>query len=92
MGHVIFALDMQVFMKISNVYGNLKKKKMKPALCICEALSYMHGTMELSCICRHGYPLPLISIMLIIISEENIVKGGTEDDGCTLPNLLYKFN
>ena len=41
MGHVIFALDTQVFIKISNVYRNLKLD-----LCIGEALSYMHVTIE----------------------------------------------
>ena len=45
MGHVIFALDTQVFIKISNVYGN-PKDQMKLNLCIYEALSYMHITME----------------------------------------------
>ena len=45
MGHVIFALDTQVFIKISNVYRNLKDQ-MKLDLCICEALSYMPVTIE----------------------------------------------
>ena len=45
MGHVIFALDTQVFIKISNVYRNLNDQ-MKLDLCICEALSYMHVTIE----------------------------------------------
>ena len=45
MGHVIFALDTQVFIKIRNVYRNLKDQ-MKLDLCICEALSYMHITIE----------------------------------------------
>ena len=45
MGHVIFALDTQVFIKISNVYRNLKDQ-MKLDLCICEALSYTHVTIE----------------------------------------------
>ena len=45
MGHVIFALDTQVFIKISNVYRNLKSL-MKLNLCIGEALSYMHVTIE----------------------------------------------
>ena len=45
MGHVIFALDTQVFIKISNVYRNLKDQ-MKHDLFICEALSYMHVTLE----------------------------------------------
>ena len=45
MGHVIFTLDTQVLIKISNVYGNLKDQ-MKLDLCICEALSYMHVTIE----------------------------------------------
>ena len=40
-----FALDTQVFIKISNVYRNLKDQ-MKLNLCICEALSYMHVTIE----------------------------------------------
>ena len=44
MGHVIFALDTQVFIKISNVYGNLKDQ-MKLDLCICESLS-THVTIE----------------------------------------------
>ena len=45
MGHIIFALDKQVFIKISNVYRNLKDQ-MKLDLHICEALSYMHVTIE----------------------------------------------
>ena len=45
MGHVIFAPDTQVFIKIRNVYRNLKVQ-MKLDLCICEALSYMHVTIE----------------------------------------------
>ena len=45
MGHVIFALDTQVFLKISNVYRNLKGE-MKLDLCIGEALSYMHVAIE----------------------------------------------
>ena len=45
MGHVIFALDTQVFIKISNVYRNLNDQ-MKLDLCICEALSYTHVTIE----------------------------------------------
>ena len=45
MGHVIFALDTQVFIKISNVYRNLKYQ-MKLDLCICESLSYTHVTIE----------------------------------------------
>ena len=45
MGHVLFALDTQVFIKISIVYRNLKDQ-MKLNLCICEALSYMHVTVE----------------------------------------------
>ena len=45
MGHVIFTLDTQAFIKINNVYGNLKDQ-MKLDLCICEALSYTQGTME----------------------------------------------
>ena len=45
MGHVIFALDTQVFIKISNVYRSLNDQ-MKLDLCICEALSYMHVTIE----------------------------------------------
>ena len=45
MGNVIFALDTQVFIKIGNVFRNLKDQ-MKLDLCICEALSYMHVTME----------------------------------------------
>ena len=44
MGHVIFALDTQVLIKI-NVYGN-PKDQTKLDLCTCEALSYMHITME----------------------------------------------
>ena len=44
MGHVIFALDTQVFIKISNVYGN-PKDQMKLNLNICETPSYMHATM-----------------------------------------------
>ena len=42
MGH---ALDTQVFSKINSVYGNLKDQ-LKLDLCICETLSYVHGTME----------------------------------------------
>ena len=45
MGHVIFALDTQVFIKISNVFTNLKDQ-MKLNLCISEALSYTHVTIE----------------------------------------------
>ena len=49
MGHVkknvIFALDTQVFIKTSNVYRNLKGQ-MKLNLCIGEALSYTHVTIE----------------------------------------------
>ena len=45
MGHVIFTLDTQVFIKISKVYINLKDQ-MKLDLCICEALIYMHVTIE----------------------------------------------
>ena len=43
MGHVIFALDTQVFVEISNVYTNLKDQ-MKLDLCICEALSCTNVT------------------------------------------------
>ena len=45
MGHVNFELDTQVFIKISNIYRNLKDQ-MKLDLCICEALSYTHITLE----------------------------------------------
>ena len=45
MGHVIFALNTQVFIKISNVCRNLKDQ-MKLDLCICGALSYMHVAIE----------------------------------------------
>ena len=46
MGHIIFALGTQVFIKISNnVYGNLEDQ-MKLDLCISETQSYTHGTME----------------------------------------------
>ena len=45
MGHVIFALDAQVFIKITMVNRDLNTL-IKPHLCICEALSYIHGTME----------------------------------------------
>ena len=45
MGHVIFVLDTQVFIKISNVYRNLKGQ-MKFDFCIGEALSYTHVTIE----------------------------------------------
>ena len=41
----IFALHTQVFIKISNVHRNLKDQ-MKLDLCMCEALSYMHVTIE----------------------------------------------
>ena len=37
--------DTQVFIKISNVYRSLKDQ-MKLDLCICEALSYTHVTIE----------------------------------------------
>ena len=46
MGHVIFALDTQLFIKITNVYRNLKDQ-IKLDLCICEALSYTHVTIAL---------------------------------------------
>ena len=39
----LFVLDTQVFIKISIVYI---KDQMKLDLCICEALSYMHVTIE----------------------------------------------
>ena len=44
MGHVIFTLDIQVFIKtnIYSVFRNLKDLD----LCIYEDLSYTHGTME----------------------------------------------
>ena len=45
MVHVIFALDTQVFLKISNVYGNLKHQ-LKCDLYMCEALHYTHSTIE----------------------------------------------
>ena len=45
MGHVIFALDTQVFIKISYVYGN-PKHQMKLDLCIHETLGYTRVTME----------------------------------------------
>ena len=45
MRHVIFTLDTHVFIKISSVYVNLKDQ-IKLDLCIYEALSYTHGTME----------------------------------------------
>ena len=45
MGHVIFALDTQVFIKINIGYQNLKDQ-MKLDLCIYEALGYVHDTME----------------------------------------------
>ena len=46
MRHVIFALDTQVFIKISNVCRNLKGQ-MKLDLCIGEeALRYTHVTIE----------------------------------------------
>ena len=45
MVHVIFALDTQVFIKISNVYGNLKHQ-LKRDLYIYEALCYTHSTIE----------------------------------------------
>ena len=41
-----------------------------------EALSCNHSTMETG-ICRHGYQLPLISIMLIFV-KNYIFKGETE--------------
>ena len=40
MGHVDFALDTQLFIKINSVYEKLKEH-MKLDLCIYEALSYM---------------------------------------------------
>ena len=45
MGQVIFALDTQGFIKISNVYRNLKGQ-MKLDSHIGEALSYTHVTIE----------------------------------------------
>jgi len=45
MGHVIFALDTQVLIKISNVNKNLKGR-MKLDLCIGKALSQTHVTIE----------------------------------------------
>ena len=45
MGHDIFAVHTQVFIKISNVYRNVKDQ-MKHDLCIFEALSYMYVTIE----------------------------------------------
>ena len=46
-GQVIFALDTQVFIKISNVYRNLNDQ-MKLDSCIREALSYTHVTIEIT--------------------------------------------
>ena len=40
----MFALDTQAFI-ITIVYGNLKDE-MKLDMCICEALNFLHGTME----------------------------------------------
>ena len=45
MEHVIFALDTQVFIKISNVHRN-PKGQLKLDLCIGETLSYTHVTIE----------------------------------------------
>ena len=45
MGHVIFALDTQVFIKISNVYRNLKGP-MKLDLCI--GIDYVTGIGNIS--------------------------------------------
>ena len=52
---------------------------MKLDLCSCEALSYMHITME-------------TTFVGVAINYAIIIKGRTEDDSCLLPNLLYKFN
>ena len=58
---------------------------MKLDLCICEALSYMHVTMETTFV---GMAINYHAL----INLEYIAKCKTEDDGCSLPNLLYKFN
>ena len=50
MGHVLFALDTQVFIKISIVYRNLKDQ-MKLDLCLRETLSYTHVTIETAFVC-----------------------------------------
>ena len=48
MGHVIFALDTQVFIKISNVYRNLKGP-MKLDLCIgIDIIDYVTGIGNIS--------------------------------------------
>ena len=45
-GTLIFVLDTHIFIKINNMYGNLKDQNlMKLDLCIREALSYTHGTI-----------------------------------------------
>ena len=44
-GRVVFALDTQVFIRNSNVYRN-PIDQMKLDLCIREALSYTHVTIE----------------------------------------------
>ena len=49
MAHAIFALDTLVFIKISNMYGNVKEQ-MKLDWCICEALNYAHIPMETTCV------------------------------------------
>ena len=79
MGHIIFALGTQVFIKLNNGYVNLKDE-MKFDLCVCEAQldACYHGNH----ICGHDYQL---------IKLEYIVKARPEDDSCLLLNLLYKF-
>ena len=46
MGHAIFVLDTQAFIKVNTVCGNLKDQMKVICLRICVPLSYMHSTME----------------------------------------------
>ena len=73
MGDVIFALDTQVFIKISNVHRNLKGQ-MKLDLCIGEALSYMHVTIETAfvgvAINYHYYYILFYSTILLVSNYE----------------------
>ena len=56
MGHVIFALDTVQFIKINDVYGNLKDR-IKLDLCLCDALNYMQDRYHGDRICGHDYQL-----------------------------------
>ena len=46
MGHAIFALDTQAFIKVNNVCGNLKNQMKVICLRICVPLSYIHRATE----------------------------------------------